>query len=128
MSIMLMVMLMVMKPSYEDLEEEVKLLKTELGIFAVGQELGVIVQRLRLTPCEGRALLALYKARSVLTPEHLARACVKSPNSDCSAGAASVRVYRIKKKLGYGTIDTVKDLGYALSSTGRERVRAVLNG
>lgn len=103
----------------EDLEEQVAYWKSEAG--AVFEE--TLYARLRkrhgLTKAECRILTILSNGR-VVPRLSLAELCGLA-----SLDSLDVLVSRVRKRMGFGVIDTIYGRGYSIGSIGTEAINAV---
>ncbi len=123
-----------MRPSYEDLEEQVAYLKSELGL----QDRAEALQRLRLAMKlagvsfgrmgVARLILALYAAGGRPMTRYQLLDAIPSPGDkdDRDASLISVWVSNARKGFGPGLIANAWGNGYYLTAEGIERVALMI--
>lgn len=112
-----------------ELEERVAWLESELGLQRDAERAALLRARLGLTPAEGAFLMRLYSASGrLVTIAQLGDALPPRDDGDVRDDTNLIRTYvcRVRAKLGDGALLTERALGYRLSRTGLEAVRALL--
>ncbi len=118
-----------MRPSYEDLEEHVAFLRSELGVQVHGDKIARIRQAYRATNSTAHMILRLYEARGkpVSVEQLLESLPSPSKSEDRSLQLVAVFGVRVREALGgQDTLENVRSFGYRLSDDARARVAIVL--
>lgn len=111
----------------EELKAEIAWLRSELGLAHEATELMKLHTAFRLAKAEGVLVLALYRAKSMLSKEQLIdRVPVVSRSGDWDTQVVAVHVCRIRKKIGKDTIQNQFGVGYWMTAVGKARIKAAL--
>lgn len=127
-------MVTAMKPpaamTREELEDEVVYLRSELRP-ALDHDRDQLMMALRMTNAETLILSALYAGRGhPVSNWRLADAAPAGRMTADRNDIAAVKVWisRIRRKLGADAVLTIRNLGYALTTSGVAQVEAALAG
>jgi DNA-binding response OmpR family regulator len=110
-----------------ELQEEVAYLKAELGLVEDREKVDRLRAAYGLSPGSARLLLALYAAKGALrTTYQLLDAIPPVSGSDRDVSLVSVWVCHLRRAMGRDVVKNSFGLGYRVTETGMEQVRAVI--
>jgi DNA-binding response OmpR family regulator len=110
----------------EELEAEVAFLKQELGRVCDVERCAKLKAAFTLTGKEAEILLLLYDRPRVLSKQAILSA-VWGPDSDILSRTVDVFMCKLRKKLGFPSLETIWGSGYRLTPEGRQRVKEQLD-
>lgn len=117
-------------PNCANLTERIVWLEDELGWRKDHGRLLALKQAFGLTPKESAILSILYSANGLPVPRHRLETATMAPDDEDDRiyvhRLVSVYIVRMRKKLGFEAIDTLRSRGYALSPEGLAKVNGVL--
>lgn len=116
-------------PHCEELREEIRFLKRQIGVQQQQDQISTLATRFRLPPAEAQLLSALYNAKGrVLSVYQLDEAMppVSASAEERDVKHVAIRVCRVRKRLGEASIKNIWGRGYCLTEIGRLQVAEAL--
>ena len=104
-------------------DEELRILRRELGIRQADGEIGAVMIRLGVNPMQARMLLMMYRAKGKTVHSEVLRTQVANDSCD---GTIKVHIHQMRKVLGRDAIATAERVGYALTPMGWSLVHGAL--